>query len=197
VDILLIPIHVGKNSLIFSKENIHLIEQGLAIYDNSAAPKAIGNTPSNNPDDLSALLNTLGSTHTVNPEANTPPPPLPNLYLGSIVYYSPSYWSVWVNGFKLLNTHNSPGNSLYVTRLSRTEVELVWTPPTLQDTGLIWRQMTNNGAKPLPDIAVDEAKGKITLHMRPNQTFLPRSLAIHEGFIKPSASAVAPAAANR
>jgi hypothetical protein len=177
-DIILEPLHLGTTSLMFSKNDMDVLLQALEIYDHSArAQKA---APTQNKDFLSSLLDTLkhddASKETILP--------LPNLYLGSIVYYSPSNWSVWLNGKKLLNRNNQPSNEFYIDRISPSEIELLWTPPSLLDTVETWRRLTEDGAHPPEGVAVDAEKGRITLHMRPNQTFLPKSLAIREGLIK-------------
>jgi len=188
-DILLEPRHLEKTSLMFNKDDMNLLLQALDIYDHSARPQKSDGEPKK--DFLNGLLDTL--KHDETPGAA--PLPLPNLYLGSIVYYSPANWSVWINGKKLVNRSNQESNEFFVIRISRSEVELVWRPSSLLDTPETWRQLTDDGAHPLPGIEVDAEKGKITLQLHPNQTFLSKSLAIREGLIK-SASAAQAAAPN-
>ena len=188
-DVLFEPMHLGAVSMMFKKSDMNIIAEALEVYDKSNTQKSGAVTDK---DDLSSLINTLKSHDVTAP--NEPPPPLPNLYLGSIVYYSQNHWSVWINGRKLINTNNSPTGELYIASISRTEIELLWHPKSLIDTAVLWRQLTANGAHPLPGIMVDEKKGTIALHLRTNQTFLPRSLAIREGLVK-SVPAVASAPA--
>lgn len=184
-NILTAPLHIGNTSILFSKSDIDILQPLIEIYDNNRSQKT--NTGSGNKgEDLNALLQSL-TAHEETPAAVTPF--LPNLYLGSIVYYSPSHWSVWINGKKIVNTYNASTNEFYVTRISRTEAELVWRPSTLLDTPALWQQLTNSGKNSLPNIEVEEPKGTITLRMRPNQTFLSKTLAIREGLIKSNNSA--------
>jgi hypothetical protein len=186
-DTLFAAVALGKKSLMFSKSDINAINQLLTIYDTYTAEKK-ADVPSGD-NDINKLLKELTSKHsTVSAE---PPAPvvLPNVYLGSIVYYSPSNWSVWLNDKKLVNIQNVPTNEFYITRLSRTQMELVWKPKSIADTLQKWKDMTNGGKNPLPNITLDETKGTITLLMRPNQTFISRILAIREGLYKSSPNA--------
>lgn len=178
-DVLMEPMHLGKTSLMYNKDDMDIVLQALDLYDHSARAQKDNAAPKK--DFLGNLLSTL--KHDDTPQTAVPLP-LPNLYLGSIVYYSPANWSVWINGRKLMNRNNGQDNEFYVGRLSRSEVELIWKPTSLLDTPEIWRQMTDDGTHPLPNITVDAENGRITLLLRPNQTFLPKSLAIREGLIK-------------
>jgi hypothetical protein len=186
-EVLFYPMHMGNTSLMFKKSDMDIITGALEIYDKLRGQKS---TDSTDKDDLSSLIDSLKS-HDVTAR-NEPPPPLPNLYLGSIVYYSPSQWSVWINGKKLVDKNNSPANEFYITDLTRTAIELIWHPKSLQQAPTLWEQLTGNGAHPLPDITVNEKKGTITLHLHANQTFLPRRLAIREGLVKSAPVASTP-----
>jgi hypothetical protein len=114
--------------------------------------------------------------------------PLPNVYLGSIVYYSPKEWAVSVNGKKILNADNNPKNEFYISKISRKEVELIWSPKSLNDLPARWDQTTGGGKNPVPHVAVDSEKGTVTLNMHPNQTFVISAIAIQEGLVKPESS---------
>jgi hypothetical protein len=178
-DIVITPLHLGDTSLMFNAADINVIKPFIEAYDNSAHTVK-QETTADKGDDLTSLLTQLKSqenTTVVTPKA------LPNLYLGSIMYYSPSHWSVWINSKKVVNAYNSPHNQYYVSSISRTQVELVWKPPSLLDMIATWRNLTHNGAEPLPNIQIDETKGTLTLRLRPNQTFLPHTLTINEGLI--------------
>ena len=181
-DILIEPTHIESASLMFNKSDMNVILQALDVYDNSAHAQKMQIA---NKDDLTSLLDSLKAHSDSGPSGA--PAPLPNIYLGSIVYYSPGQWSVWVNGRKLLARNNLPTGEFYVSSLSPSEVELVWKPASLQDMPSSWQRTTDSGAHPLPGIAMDESKGTVTLHLRPNQTFLPRSLTIREGLIRAAA----------
>jgi len=183
-NVLLVPVHLGNTSVFFSKDDMDILAPFIEAYDKTGHMQKTG--AMNVGQSLLAQKNNLLGL-LKHDEAPTPMPlPLPSLYLGSIVYYSPGNWSVWINGKKLVNARNGEKNEFYITRISRSEIELVWKPASLLNTPALWKQLTDNGKNPLPNITIDESKGIITLRMHPNQTFLPRSLAIREGLIKPN-----------
>lgn len=177
-DLLVVPTHLDNVSLMFNKSDLDVISQALLVYDRSHTAKV---ETTENKDSLTSLLDSLKSSQTSQP--TEAPQALPNLYLGSIVYYSPSHWSIWINGKKLMNPTNQASNELYVAQISASQIELVWKPAALLDTAQTWRDLTESGAKPLANIRVDEQTGKIILRMHTNQTFLPKSLAIREGLV--------------
>ncbi len=184
-DLLLAPMHPGMMSLMFSKSDMDVIVSFADLYDRGAmSDKKTEATPTGEKDDFMALLQSIKSQEPIIDSASPVPVLLPNVYLGSIVYYSPTQWSVWINGKKLPYSRNSPEGEFYVGYISREEIELVWKPSSLLDTPTLWKSLTDNGKKTLLNVRVDESKGKIILRMRPNQTFLSRSLAIREGLIK-------------
>ncbi len=183
---LFVPVHLGEESLMFSKSDMEILKPFVEAYDNIHEEK--NNSPVGDKDDLRSLMQQLKSNDASG--ADTKPPPLINLFLSSIIYYSPSEWSVWINDKKLDSAHNLPANEFYVSAVSRKEIVLVWRPQTLMDASVLWHQMTQNGKKPLQNIAVDSTRGIITLHMHTNQTFLADSLTLHEGLILPSPQAL-------
>jgi hypothetical protein len=108
----------------------------------------------------------------------------PNLYLSSIVYYSPKNWSIRLNGKRVNATDNTVNNRFYVSKISRREIELVWTPSSISEVANRWDQVTEGGKKTIDNVKIDNAKGKIILDIRPNQTFVINTLDIREGLIK-------------
>jgi len=166
----------------FSKGDMTIILHALESYDGMGHPDR---STSGKADDLSSLLDSLSPKK--DNEVPEAPPPLPNLYLGSIVYYSPGHWSVWINGKKLINRKNVPTNEFYIDRISRSEVELIWKPAYIHDILEHSQELAASGVHLSSNIRLDESGGKVILHLRPNQTFLPRSLTIREGLIKPAA----------
>lgn len=192
-DLILVPTSAGSTSILFSKRDLDVLKGFLAMYDNPASIQKV-EAPAEKKDDLLSLL---GDIKQPGEKQEAAPLPLPNIYLGSIVYYSPSQWSVWINGKKIVNRFNAQTNEYFVRRIANGEVEIVWRPASLLDTPGLWKQLTNNGKDPLPNIEVDEAQGQITLRLRPNQTFLPRSLLIREGLIRPSNDVSVPDTAHK
>src|SRR5262249_10144323 len=138
-------------TLMFTPDDMEVIAKMIKVYDSYDVHKQ--NTTQK--EDYSDIFNS------VKPEAKEGEPVhevikrLPNLYLGSIVYYSPSNWAVTINGNKIRATDNAPSKELYITKISRKEIELVWKPKSLNDLPEKWNEVTNNGKNPVPNVAVD------------------------------------------
>jgi hypothetical protein len=168
------PGYDADMTLMFSADDMYKVTHMLKLYDSYEEHK---HSDAAQKDDLSDLF------------GNQPAPaseivPLPNLYLGSIVYYSPESWSISINGSIILSSDNLPAKEFYVGRISRREVEIIWKPAAIEQAYDIMGQITGNG-KALPDeVIIDRAHSLIKLRMRPNQTFVIRELAIREGLIK-------------
>lgn len=79
--------------------------------------------------------------------------PLPNLYLGALIYVSDNHWTVWVNERSVAS--DRPDNRFRVNEISPRGVALFWTP----------------AGRPAGYVAV----------LEPNQTFDPRRGVVREG----------------
>lgn len=171
------PINVYSNFSIMLdiKDMETVITPGLTLYDSYTNQLDTAKKGEGISDDLTGLLESLK----VQNEPRKTIRPLPNLYLGSIVYYSPTNWSIWVNGKKLTNTVNKESNAFYLKSITRSEVVLVWKPSTLQDMEKTWQDKTQKPA----GVILDSPNRTLTLTMRPNQTFIPNTLEIREGLI--------------
>lgn len=168
--------HDSNLTLMFSSDEMAIITKMLKAYDSYDEHKPVQSA--------NADLIELFPTETAPTPQNLQIDKLPNLYCGSIVYYSPQTWLVTVNGVKLTNTKNTPGAEFYISEISRKEIVLIWKPHSLNEVPSIWNEKTDNGKTPLQNINVDASNGTITLHMRPNQTFIPDTLEIREGLIR-------------
>jgi|GEM_PF-1026744 len=175
-----------NTNLMFSETESGIIAKFFEAFD------SIGDvnkkTVENNPDDLNGLLNSLikkpiqGIIET--PKEEIIPQALPNIYIASIAYYSKDEWSIWVNGKKISSKLNKPTNEFFISKISRKEVELTWKPAYMLDMPTLWNKLSDSGNKPLQNIKIDASAGIVTLTMHPNQTFLPKYLAISEGLIQ-------------
>ena len=180
--------------MFFNPSELNIATEALKAYDANHTQKTETATAQ---DPLTSLLNSIKTqTPATVAVQNDEPPSLPNLYLGSIVYYSPGNWSIWINGKKLVNRYNNANHEFHVTRIARSQVEMVWKPVSLGDMPLLIKERM--AAKEAIDrhITVDLQKGTITLQLKPNQTFLPKSLAIREGLVKSVPVAPAPSVVN-
>lgn len=175
------PVKIEETfSLMFSRKDMEtLVIPSLVLFDRSEDQTASAKSKTDGKDDLTGLLESLK----VQGETKTIVRPLPHLFLGSIMYYSPTNWSVWINGKKLVNRLNAPANPLYVSHIDRTHIVLVWRPESLRDMTELWNQKSSSTETLPKNITVNTQDGSVTLTMRPNQTFVPRSLKIHEGMV--------------
>ena len=168
--------HDPNLSLMFTPEEMAAVTKMFAVYDNYDEHKPTTTTK----DDLIDIFGNTPQPTVAEPKVVK----LPNLYCGSIVYYSPQTWLVTINGVKLIAAKNNPGSEFFISEISRREIVVVWKPHSLNDVPDKWNQKTDNGKNLPQDINVDVANGTITLNMRPNQTFIPDTLEIREGLIK-------------
>lgn len=160
-------------SIFFSHDQISVANEILALYDNYQSTASKKSVPEilqevYNPDDQAAEMKLARP---------------PNLYLGSIVYYSPANWSVRLNGKRINASDNAATNRYYVSKISRRELELIWRPFSIDTIATVWDQMTATGKKPA-NVSVDKDAGVIKLFMQPNQTFVVETLSIREGLVK-------------
>lgn len=185
------PVRIEDNfSIMFSQKDMDtLIIPSLALYDKAkSAEQQTAHASGAAQDDLTDLLASL----TTQGEAKETIKPLPNLYLGSIVYYTPSDWSIWINGRKLPSRLNKPENEFFVREISRTSAVVIWKPQRLTEMQKAWTDKTTPPHVVPKSILLDEEKKTVTLTMRPNQTFIPLEMSIEEGLIKAKESTPAP-----
>lgn len=165
-------------SLMFSeKDMFSLIIPSLELYDKAEdrATSTTGNAAAS--DDLTGLLESLKFKG--EDKAKEVQQVLPNIYLGSIMYYSPSNWSIWLNGKKVTNAVNTPDKPIYVEAIDRTHVRLAWKPTSM----IALNKVLNERRIATPEV-LDIEGSRVTVTMRPNQTFVTSLLAVLEGMIK-------------
>lgn len=182
IELLEHPMKLDKGlSLMFTeKDMFSLVLPSLELYDKAEDPnnKTASNTQAT--DDLTGLLESLKLKG--EDKVQEAPQVLPNIYLGSIMYYSPSNWSIWLNGKKVTNAVNGPDKPLYVEAIDRTHVRLVWKPTSM--TAL--NKVLNKRKIATPEV-LDIEGSRVTVTMRPNQTFVASLLAVLEGMVRQTA----------
>ena len=172
------PIH---QSIMFNDKDTGLISKLVNALINSQEKNDSKKLNTQN-DDMNDLLDKVkGIKKVVTHEEPVYNPP--NIYVGSILYYSAKDWSVWINGNKYGNEYNNDKNDFYISKISRKEVEFVWKLRTSIVVSNAWQKLVKNGDSP-KNIDFDSKKNSVTLLMRANQTFIPSQLVISEGFIK-------------
>ena len=168
------PVSIDRTfSIFFSEKDMRtVIAPALDLYDKNTKTESADDTKAQGGEELSKLLEGFKGKGEVKEVER----PLHNLYLGSILYYSPENWAVWVNGKKLPSHFNSPTNVFYVKQISRTEATFTWKPQNFRDMGQKWGEKSEHHETLPKNVVVDVNAKTVTLTMRPNQTFIPTTL---------------------
>ncbi len=151
---------VSEPSLMFTAEEINKIDQAIIAHKNNQP----FNTE-NKADDKDATAATTTS------EINS------SVYLGSILYHSPSSWATWINGEKITNSSNKIGNEIYISSINEDSVGIVWTM-SISKWKILADQKSDNGA---PIGANNQVELKFELSF--NQTYILNGGKIIEGRI--------------
>lgn len=137
---------------------------------------------------------TLDIEDITDPEAPPAPPIIfPHYHVASIMYDTPTSWSVYINGILITSSNNSKDKELYVRYINRDVVTLIWTP---QDERLIEQMQhdkQHNDIATLPPFmehrivaqrnnnSVRILNDSIRFTLEPNQFFASGYLALLEG----------------
>lgn len=148
-------------SLMFSTEEIEKIEQAITAHKN--------NQPFNAETKVAEKeeLTTGGEVNSC-------------VYLGSIMYHSPTSWAAWINGEKITNSDNKSGNEIYVRSINEDSVDLVW-KMSISKWKILADQKSESGA---PIGADNQVELKFNLSF--NQTYMLNGGKIIEGRISSS-----------
>ena len=99
------------------------------------------------------------------------------IYLGSILYYAPKNWSVWINDKLISAKDNNVNNELYIKSLNSNQANIVWTMSISK-----WKILSgSNSESEAPINANNQVEFNFTLGF--NQTFILRNRKIVEGKI--------------
>lgn len=165
-------------SIFFTPTQTQLMQKALTIYESQPVP-------------------TAGSKEEL-ALADVPPPVVkpklidpavyPIFYLSTIVFRSPSDWSIWVSGHKITSQRNP--TTLHVQAIAADHVTFTWSPSFIQALNARRQQHLFADTTTLKDkritasdVGYDETNGVITFTLRPNQTFSPAYMGIFEGFV--------------
>lgn len=122
-------------------------------------------------------------------------PPI-TFFLNSIVYFSKGHWAIWVNNTKLTPDNATGPENIEVTQVTNKEVQFTWKPRGLNKiapgwTGRLVKQENKRFVSEEHRIAIDANNGTVEFTLFPNQTFLPRDMAVLEGeFVANNAAAL-------
>lgn len=123
------------------------------------------------------------------------PPLAPVFYLNSIVYFSPTNWTIWLNSEKLafavtpFNTALFP--DIHVMSVLPNEVTITWSTTFLNHLSPNWgRRLTENINDNLSNedetIILNPEKDTVKFTLRPNQAFAVYYMEIFEGNVEPT-----------
>jgi len=100
------------------------------------------------------------------------------LYLGSMLYYSPQEWTIWINDVKVTSSDNNPKKEFFVRMIDNETVKLRWSIGISK-----WKILTGKGDD--DQIPPVNANNQVVINftLRPNQTYILGSNTVVEGRI--------------
>lgn len=118
--------------------------------------------------------------------------PLPNFYLGTVMYQHAGQWSVWINQKRINATHPSydfgTAGTIRVSGITSNMVTLNWTPADMAQAVRTWLDRDNLKVASLKhrqargsSLSFDEKNKVFVVSMLNNQTFSANSMQIVEG----------------
>jgi hypothetical protein len=161
-------------SIFFTQDQIIHIRDAIIAYEKFKSLQAL-NAQTHAKDFLSQLDDAKK-----NPAAAEKNFLYPQFYLQSLVYHSPTDWSVQVNDRKITSESKVlPDTSLRVVSVNKNAVIFSWTPVDLSQVIEAWRK------KHYPGVDVDEGAGVVNFTLTVNQTFASYTMRIAEGKVNP------------
>ena len=89
------------------------------------------------------------------------------IYLHSILYQSPTNWTIWLNDDKITAEQNIPSNEMYMNRVSQDKIEILWTL-----TFSKWKiLLSREDARAKPFINEDN-QVELRFSLSPHQTYI-------------------------
>jgi hypothetical protein len=98
------------------------------------------------------------------------------IYLGSIIYFTPKDWVVWVNEKKITPENNKKENELYLRSIQKDQISLVWTLAVSK-----WKILSGLDSEELAPKINDNNQVEVQFDLKPNQTFILNSNNVVEG----------------
>lgn len=178
-------------SLMYSNTDIRNMMQILEVFERTGmTPTEFAESGMVEDDDLLADL--LATPEEVQAAKAEPPRPLPNFYVGTIMYHNSKNWSIWVNKKRVNSVtpeHDFGEDGLVkVSSISRQFVTLEWKPTDLKTAARAWKYrekrkqegMKHRIAKRVK-VDFNPEKGVFVATLRANQSFASSSMEIIEG----------------
>ncbi len=102
------------------------------------------------------------------------------IYLGSIMYFGPKNWIVWINNKKITYEDNKASNELYLISVTRSDVDILWTISISK-----WKILSGKKSEALAPKINNKNQVEISFKLKPNQTYVLRSDKVVEGVQMP------------
>ncbi len=100
------------------------------------------------------------------------------LHLGSIIYFAPDAWSLWVDSVKISSDSNNIDSDLYVKFISSEKVTIVWTM-SISKWKILSKKVSENDA---PKINKND-QVEVEFTLKQNQTYMLTTNKVIEGKI--------------
>ena len=125
----------------------------------------------------------------VEPQHVSEPTKYPVFYLSSIVYHGPNDWSLWLSGHKITSAKNA--TDVTVSGVSADQASFSWTPAYTEAMTLRKQHKTfastdkvKNRLAAIQSGIYDEKSGKVTFHLKTNQSFVAGYFSTFEGYME-------------
>ena len=105
------------------------------------------------------------------------------IYLGSILYFGPKNWAVWIDGKKVTYESNKTSQELYLTSVNNLDVSIIWTMSISK-----WKILSGKKNEDLAPKANSNNQIEIKFSLKSNQTYSLRSGNVTEGFQVPESA---------
>lgn len=184
----------GK-SVFFTEEEIKRMKQVLYISE-SFKGEAVSDKPQTDDTAFNDLLGSLNNKATVDVSPITE---FPSFYVSTIVYKSPSNWSLWLNGNRVTPKRVPAG--IEVVAVSPTGAQFLWKPEKFMQFKAYWDDIeAGKVAKPparslsqAAKVTFDKKNSAWVFTVKTNQTFASQYMAVLEGKHDAESSVTPPA----
>ncbi len=98
------------------------------------------------------------------------------IYLGSIFYFSPRNWAIWLNKDKVTHDENNRKNEFYVEKINGRQASILWTLSLSK-----WRILSGKSQNETTQYSNDNNQVLVRFTLRPNQTYVLKFDKVFEG----------------
>lgn len=102
------------------------------------------------------------------------------IYLGSIIYFGPKNWTVWIDNRKINCDDNKNDNELYLTLVTNSDVSVLWTMSISK-----WKILSGKKNEKLAPKINGNNQVEIRFTLKTNQTYILTADKIADGFLVP------------